>query len=153
MHMLQLKVPPPVIALLCALIIWACSRWLPAYSGEADIRQVIAMVLIATAMVIDLWALAIFKRVRTSIDPRYPHKTSSIVTHGIYAYTRNPMYLGLTLLLSALSIWLGTDFGLVVIIGFIFYITRFQIIPEERLLEEHFKDDYVSYKSRVRRWI
>jgi len=153
MKRLKLKIPPPVVALLCGLLIWALSEVLPAYSRGEEIRHNIAYILLGMAISIDLWALVSFILAKTTIDPRYPHKTSAIVSTGIYSYTRNPMYLGLTLILSALSIWLGAKFGLFAVAGFILYMNNFQIIPEEEHLEKQFGDVYIRYKTSVRRWI
>ncbi|MDX8406306.1 MAG: isoprenylcysteine carboxylmethyltransferase family protein [Mariprofundus sp.] len=89
----------------------------------------------------------------TTIDPRYPHKTTTIVDNGIYAFTRNPMYLGSVLILTSLTVWLGTVFGVLVIGLFIFYMTRFQINPEEEMLTAQFGEAYLNYKATVRRWI
>jgi len=94
-----------------------------------------------------------FRKQQTTIDPRYPHKTSSIVTGGIYNHTRNPMYLGLVLILSATSIYFATRFGFFVIAAFILYMNAFQIKPEEEALEKQFGKAYLNYKSKVRRWI
>ncbi len=153
MKRLSLKIPPPVVALLCGLLIWGLSEALPVHSIEAEIRHSIAYTLLVMAISIDLWALISFRIAKTTIDPRYPKKTSAIVSSGIYRYSRNPMYLGLGLILTALSIWLGAKFGLFVVAGFIMYINKFQIIPEEEHLEKQFGDVYIRYKTTVRRWI
>jgi len=150
---LKLKIPPPVIALLSGLIIWGVSETIPAYMINGELRQTVALTILGMAGAIDAWALISFRRVKTTIDPRYPHKTSSIVSHGIYAYTRNPMYLGLTLILTALTIYLGSILGFIVVTGFILYINRFQIKAEEEALEKQFGEAYLAYKNRVRRWI
>jgi len=152
-HRLRLKVPPPIIALLCGLLIWWLNSILPAYADQATLRRDIALLLLATAMLVDMTALIHFIRARTTIDPRYPHKTSSIVESGIYTYTRNPMYLGLVLILTSLSIWLGSLFGLPVVAVFVYYMTRFQIEAEEEMLTAQFGSAYLAYKARVRRWI
>jgi len=150
---LKLKIPPPIIAILSALIIWGLSETLPTDVINGEIRQIIALIILAMAGAIDAWALISFRMVKTTIDPRYPHKTSTIVSHGIYAYTRNPMYLGLVLILSSLSIYLGTAFGLIVMVLFILYMNRFQIVAEEEALERQFGEAYLDYKNSVRRWI
>lgn len=94
-----------------------------------------------------------FWRVRTTINPLDPGKASYLVTNGIFRMSRNPMYLSLLLLLVAyairldsLTIWLGP-------LIFAAYVTRFQILPEERALAEKFGEAYLDYKHRTRRWI
>jgi len=150
---LRLKIPPPVVALLFALMIWGLSRYLPQHDLATPIRHGIALLLLAIALCIDIWALISFRRAKTTIDPRYPDRTSTIVTSGIYSYTRNPMYLGLAFMLSAWSLWLAAKFGLFLVAAFILYITKFQIRPEEKALKKQFGESYLRYKASVRRWI
>jgi len=141
------------VAVISGLIIWGLSKALPVDDLNPDIRLTVALALAGSAGVIDMWALLSFRKQQTTIDPRYPHKTSSIVTNGIYNYTRNPMYLGLVLILSATSIYFGARLGLLVVAAFILYMNVFQIMPEEEALEKQFGKTYLSYKARVRRWI
>jgi len=110
MKRLRLKIPPPIVAILCALLIWGLSAILTTHSIDITIRHNLSYTLLAIAGLVDLWALLSFRRAKTTIDPRFPHRTSEIVCNGIYRYSRNPMYLGLTLILSAISIWLGAKF-------------------------------------------
>jgi protein-S-isoprenylcysteine O-methyltransferase Ste14 len=135
------------------LIIWKLSELLPTHAIDTGIRHGIAYTLFGMAGAIDIWALLSFRKQKTTIDPRYPHKTSSIVTGGIYHYTRNPMYLGLVLILSAITIYFAARFGFFVVAAFILYMNVFQIRPEEEALEKQFGEEYLSYKTRVRRWI
>jgi protein-S-isoprenylcysteine O-methyltransferase Ste14 len=94
-----------------------------------------------------------FRRQRTTINPLHPEKTSSLVTGGIYRISRNPMYVGMALLLLAWAVYLESPAALLGIGAFIAYITRFQIIPEESLLSRHFGAEFENYRQRVRRWL
>jgi protein-S-isoprenylcysteine O-methyltransferase Ste14 len=94
-----------------------------------------------------------FRRANTTINPVKIEAASSIVTNGIYRYTRNPMYVGLTLLLAGWAIHIAVPFVLLGPLVFILYITRFQIIPEERVLTSKFGGEYRKYQERVRRWL
>lgn len=120
---------------------------------DTDTRRIIALILFAIAACIDIQALFSFRGAQTTIDPRYPHKSTAILATGIYRFTRNPMYLGLAIMLTALTLWLNASPGLIVIAGFIFYINHFQIAAEEEALENLFGDDYLNYKARARRWL
>ncbi|PIP02984.1 MAG: isoprenylcysteine carboxyl methyltransferase [Zetaproteobacteria bacterium CG12_big_fil_rev_8_21_14_0_65_54_13] len=153
MQRLRLKIPPPLVAMLCGLLIWALAELLPVQTAGTALRQMLALFLLALAIGIDMAALIHFRKAGTSIDPRYPHKTTMIVGHGIYARTRNPMYLGLVLILSSLGLWLGSIAALPVIVIFICYMNYFQIAAEEEHLSRRFGDAYRAYKARVRRWI
>ena len=82
-----------------------------------------------------------------------PQQTSELVTTGIYRLSRNPMYLGLLLVLTSWGIYLSNFLVLAVLPLFIFYITKFQIIPEERVMREKFGESFQDYKQSVRRWI
>jgi protein-S-isoprenylcysteine O-methyltransferase Ste14 len=75
------------------------------------------------------------------------------VTGGIFRYTRNPMYVGFTSLLVGWACYLSVPWLLFEPIAFAIFITRFQIIPEERVMSVKFGQDYTDYRQRVRRWL
>jgi len=89
----------------------------------------------------------------TTANPLAPEKASHLTTRGIYAWSRNPVYLGLLALLMALGVHLQSPVTLVGALVFVLYMTRFQIKPEERALAQLFGKDYQTYQSRTRRWI
>jgi protein-S-isoprenylcysteine O-methyltransferase Ste14 len=97
--------------------------------------------------------IAAFRCARTTIDPHRPEAASSLVVGGVYRYTRNPMYLGLTMLLLAWTLYLAVPAALAGPLLFAAYITRFQIIPEERVLAQKFGADYAAYLRKVRQWL
>jgi protein-S-isoprenylcysteine O-methyltransferase Ste14 len=72
---------------------------------------------------------------------------------GVYRWTRNPMYLGMAVLLLAWGLWLANGAALAVISLFVAYLNRFQIAPEERALQARFGDEFTAYRARVRRWL
>ncbi|MEO6986903.1 MAG: isoprenylcysteine carboxylmethyltransferase family protein [Paralcaligenes sp.] len=94
-----------------------------------------------------------FKRAQTTVDPRRPGSASTLVTSGIYRLTRNPMYLGILLVLIAWAIFLGNGLSLLFAFALAMYIHRYQIRPEERFLQEKFGADFARYKAKVRAWI
>ena len=106
-HPLELKIPPPVVALACALLAWRLSVALPAWTLPWPGRHWLAGGLVAIGLALDLSALVAFLRARTTINPLAPARTSSIVRGGAYRFTRNPMYLGLACSLSGLAAWLA----------------------------------------------
>ena len=81
-----------------------------------------------------------------------PSKATSLVTGGIYNYSRNPMYLALLLILLAWGLWLGNAFNILLAAGFVGYMNKFQIIPEETALASKFGKTYHQYCILVRRW-
>jgi protein-S-isoprenylcysteine O-methyltransferase Ste14 len=94
-----------------------------------------------------------FRRANTTVNPLKPQAASSLVTIGIYRYTRNPMYLGLLFLIVAWAVLLSSPFALLGPVTFVAFIGRFQIVPEERVLSALFGEEYAAYKSHVRRWL
>lgn len=96
---------------------------------------------------------AAFRKAQTTVNPLHPERTSAVVSNGIFRVTRNPMYLGLLLVLLGVAVFLWSLPALVGPLLFIAYIRRFQIVPEERALEQKFGTEYVQYKRHVRRWL
>lgn len=152
-HALALKIPPPVVGLVATILIYALAQLWPQWNFDFPFQNVLAIVLGATGLAFDGAAIAAFFAVRTTVNPMAPGSTSSLVTSGLYRVTRNPMYLGLLLILSGVAVYIGNPLALTVIAGFIAYITRFQIMPEEALLRQKFGADYTLYCARVRRWL
>ena len=153
MRALELRVPPPVVALLIGVAMWFGAGELASFQVPLVVRlvafMVIALVGGATALAGDLE----FKRARTTINPFKPENSTALVTSGIYRFTRNPMYVGLTLVLLGWAAFLCSAWALLGPIVFVLYIGRFQIVPEERALSAKFGAAYTEYMARVRRWL
>ena len=94
-----------------------------------------------------------FKKIKTTISPLRPNKTSSLVKSGIYEYTRNPMYLGLLLMLFSIALFLKNFISFLIIPLFVIFINKNQILPEEQILENIFGEEYRNYIKKVKRWI
>ena len=152
MRALELRVPPPVVALLIGAAMWFVARQ-PSLQWPLVVRLVafvvIALVGAATALAGDLE----FKRARTTINPFKPESSTALVTSGIYRFTRNPMYVGLTLVLLGWAAFLCSAWTLLGPVVFVLYIGRFQIAPEERALSAKFGAAYAEYTAHVRRWV
>ena len=108
---------------------------------------------IALALLAPLAAIVQFWRARTTVDPHRPERARALVTSGVYAFTRNPMYLGLALLLLGWAMLLGDAAGFAGPPLFMWLIERVQIRAEERRLSERFGEDYATYVRHVNRWI
>ena len=145
---LELRLPPPLVFLLCAGAMW----WLRG-EGQPGVR---GMALIAALFVggaiMGFGALQRFRHHQTTVSPTRPDQTSCLVTRGVYRISRNPMYLGLLCWLAAWACYLGGAWVWAGPIVLVVWLTRFQIMPEERLLRARFGDEYVVYCQRVRRW-
>lgn len=94
-----------------------------------------------------------FRKVGTTVHPLEPNKATYLVTDGVFRFSRNPMYLGLLLLLIGWAVWLGSASPWLVPPLFVIVLTLVQIIPEERALHQRFGEEYVSYQRSVSRWI
>lgn len=116
-------------------------------------RRPLAGAIAAAGVVIVTLAVARFLRARTTVSPTHPESASALVTSGIYRVTRNPMYLGLLLLLAAWAVLLAHPAPPVLLPAFVVCMNRLQIAPEESALEQHFGAKYIDYKRCVRRWL
>jgi protein-S-isoprenylcysteine O-methyltransferase Ste14 len=153
MRALELKVPPPVVALACGAAIWQLARVLPPLAFDFPGRAPLAAAIALAGLSLDAVSLVRFVRQRTTANPLRPGNTRALVTGGLYRLTRNPMYLGLALVLTAWATYQGNAAGFAMLPVFVAYITRFQILPEERMLAAKFGAEYDAYRRAVRRWI
>jgi protein-S-isoprenylcysteine O-methyltransferase Ste14 len=153
MSSLELKVPPPVLALLLGLLMWLASSLVAPVEVPFGLRVGVALVLASVGLVFGLAGMASFWRAKTTINPTRPTATSSLVTSGAFRFTRNPMYLSLLLYLFAWAAYLSNLLALLFVPVYVLYINEFQIKPEERVLSSLFGPEYAAYKGRVRRWL
>ncbi len=147
------KIPPPVVALACAGLAWAIARYTPGFAFQIPARLLIATLLVIAGFALDFSGLIVFRKAKTTLNPLAPDKSTSIVRGGPYAFTRNPMYLGMALVLLGYCVYLANPLSIFAVLAFAAYITCFQIIPEERLLLSKFGESYASYTRSVRRWL
>lgn len=151
--MLDLKIPPPIVVLVAALLMWLT----PAVAGLVPLtdpaRLLLAAALACVGQGISIAGLVAFRRAKTTVSPVKLDSASSLVVRGVYLCTRNPMYLGFLLTLVAWAVFLLNPLATLWIVVFVLYITRFQIIPEERMLASLFGAEYENYRTQVRRWL
>src|SRR6185503_678662 len=125
MSVLDLKVPPPIVALVLALLMWLT----PAVAGLVQIpysaRVLCAVILVCVGQGISIAGMVAFRRAKTTVNPIKASLASSLVTRGVYRYTRNPMYLGLLLTLLAWAVFLFNPVALLFVPIFVLYINRF----------------------------
>ncbi len=149
---MELKVPPALVFLFFGFLMWAVGAWLPFGAFEFFGQFWLMVALLIGAVLIAGIALIQFFLSRTTIDPIHPLKSTTLVTTGIYQFSRNPMYLALLMILLAWGIWLGNAFNTLTAAGFVYYMNAFQIRPEEKHLRELFGTEYKQYCTMVRRW-
>lgn len=153
MTALDHKIPPLVIMLLCAVLAWVLARSAPGVSVVLPVRTLIVVLLLVAGVLLAVAGVRAFRKADTTVDPRSPDQSRSIVRSGPFGFTRNPMYLGMVLVLFGFCAYLANPMALIGVVVFAAYITRFQIIPEERLLLAKFGEPFAQYMRSVRRWI
>lgn len=147
------RIPPPILMLVAAALMWALCRWLPVAHWIDRPWNRLGVIPAAIGVAIAVAAIRRFHKASTTVNPMDPGKASQLVTDGVFRMSRNPMYLGLTLLLIGWAIWLQSASPWVIPLLFVILITRVQIIPEERALEHLFGPQYLAYRRSVARWI
>ena len=148
---MKTKIPPPIIALICIFINYL-STYLINPIKFPNI-EIIGGLILLLGVVTAVLATLLFKKDKTTVNPRNPEKTTTLVTNGIFSITRNPMYLGLFFSISSTILFFGSWFGIIILMFFVWYINKFQIIPEEEAMEKLFGNKYNEYRQKVRRWI
>jgi protein-S-isoprenylcysteine O-methyltransferase Ste14 len=132
---------------------WFASALVAPVVVPFGVRVGAALALVVIGLSISISGMVSFRRAKTTINPSKPSAASSLVTSGVYRYTRNPMYLGLSITLMAWGVFLSNALALLAVPLFVLYINRLQIIPEERVLSSLFGAKYAAYKEKVRRWL
>jgi protein-S-isoprenylcysteine O-methyltransferase Ste14 len=146
--------PPPFVFVAAFLVGMALDRWVMEFrfgNASRPVLLVAGWLLIALGLCVMLWAVWTFTRARTSVLPFRP--ATAMVTSGPYRFSRNPMYVGLTLLYVGLSLLTGMAWPLVMLPLALVALTALVIRREERYLEAAFAAEYAAYRSRVRRWL
>lgn len=152
-NVLENRLPPPLVLLICVALVWVGYRtfgketaglWETGPWGVPYIIFGVAVILLGVIQ---------FRIEKTTVNPLDPEQASALVSGGVFSYTRNPMYLGMALILLGQIVSLGWPPGLIVLLAFIFYIQIFQIRPEERAMRALFGETFSHYCNQVRRWI
>jgi protein-S-isoprenylcysteine O-methyltransferase Ste14 len=151
--MLETRVPPPVVLLIAALLAWGISRAWPGMEVLIPARRALYWTLAGLGLAVAAAGVLEFFRAGTTVNPMRPAKVSSLVTSGIYRFTRNPMYVGDVLILAAVVVFFANPLCLAAVALFIAWMNVLQIPAEERALRERFGEAYDAYRARVRRWI
>ena len=145
------RIPPPIVTFICGISIYFSKSFFNQFLNFSN--NAISFFLLICGLIVFISAVRSFKKQKTTVNPLKPKQASSLVTSGIFRFSRNPMYLGLLLVLLGISIILNLIGGFFLISLFILYLNLFQIIPEENAMVDLFKDEFLEYKENVRRWI
>ena len=147
------RIPPPIVTLLAGAAMWALDRWLPLGRWLGSPWRASAALPALAGIALVVAAAGRFRAARTTVNPLEPAKASALVTGGVFRWSRNPMYLGLLLLLTGWALWLGSASPWLVLPPFAVFMTVVQIAAEEVALARVFGADYLAYRRTVSRWI
>ena len=153
LQQLSLRIPPLVQLLIVAAFMWLIARWLDTGETYSTWHGLLFVLFTAAGLITIGVAVFTLYRFGTTIDPRHPSLATKLVSVGIYSYSRNPIYLGLLLLLIAWNIHLNSFYAGVGLPLFVVAMTVLQIIPEEQQMAAKFGIDYFGYCEKVRRWL
>ncbi|GAB4184382.1 MAG: isoprenylcysteine carboxylmethyltransferase family protein [Wenzhouxiangellaceae bacterium] len=128
-------------------------KLLPFASYDVAWTQTAAAVFLLSGIALGVLGGGRLERSDTTSDPTQLDQANVLVTGGIYRFSRNPMYLGFLLILTACALYLQNLLCFAALPVFIVAMTRLQIVPEERALRQRFGDRYREYQQRVRRWL
>lgn len=153
MKFLELKVPPVALFILVLVASYFSAQQLSTGAIGMPFKLIVLGVGIVLSGVIGLAGVWEFRKQKTTVNPIKVETASTVVDSGIFGYTRNPMYLGLFILLFCFGYFFQNIFSVLLSFAFVIYMNQFQIKPEERALEQLFGAEYVDYKQKVRRWV
>lgn len=148
---LELKIPPVLQVIILAGLMWALASLLPGLGFAFPASLFLGLV--TAGVVFAVLGVLAFRSAGTTVDPRVPEQSASLVVSGVYRISRNPMYVGFLLILTGWGAFLGNIASLLLLPVFVLYMNRFQIVPEERYMREKFGDSYRQYERAVRRWL
>jgi protein-S-isoprenylcysteine O-methyltransferase Ste14 len=146
-----IRIPPPILTIIHITMAILLGALAPLPIPLPPLIQWVGLIFAALGFIIGVLAFVEFKRARASVNPK--GSTKSIVTTGIYGYTRNPIYLGFVFMLIGLPLNMGTYWGIILVWPLVTFMNNMTIKHEEAYLEKKFGEAYTSYKSRVRRWL
>lgn len=151
--MLNNKIPPPLVMLIFGALMWGSTFVVVPMTVAYALKLGIAVFIVVLGVIFDILSIYSFRKHKTTVNPLKPETSNSLVVSGTYQLSRNPMYVGMAMFLTAWSVYLASPVALLGVVGFVLYITEFQIKPEERALESLFGNEFVEYKAKVRRWL
>ncbi len=150
---LDLKISPVALSCLTGLLMWLVATNWPAAAIQLPYAPPAGLLAAAAGITICMLAVVRFRRHRTTVLPFRPAAATALVTDGVYRFTRNPMYLGMLLVLAGWGLWLEHAGALLLLPPYVLWLHWFQILPEERAMTARFGDDYRAYQRNVRRWV
>ena len=145
------RIPPPIVTIICGITIYYSKSFFNQFFSYSN--NIISLFLLILGLLVFLSAVKSFRIQKTTVNPLEPKQASSLVTSGVFKFSRNPMYLGMLIILLSLSFKFNLIGGMTISLFFYIFITKFQIIPEEAAMNELFGNEFIDYSKKTRRWI
>jgi len=149
--MKTIKIPPPILVLILTSLVYFSSTKLE--SIYLPYRQTVSVLILIIGIVVIISPVFDFIKSKTTVNPIKFQNVNRLVTTGIYRYSRNPMYLGMILIIISTTVYYLNFLSVFSPLIFYIWINKFQISREEIFLEGKFGNEYLKYKSKTRRWI
>ena len=147
----MIKIPPPLIVLTLIISIYFSSKKIDLINIPFQLE--ISFFILSLGILVFINPVLKFIKLKTTINPIQFEETNRLVTSGIFKYSRNPMYLGMLMIIISTSIFYLNIYSILTPFLFVFWINKFQIKREEIFLTEKFGKEYLSYKNKTRRWL
>jgi len=148
---LKIKIPPPIIVIFLISAVYFSSNLTIGF--DLPFKKTLSLLLLFIGLLIIFIPVFQFIKSKTTINPQSFKNVNNLVSSGIFKISRNPMYLGMLIIISSTVVYYFNYFSIFAPFIFYFWINEFQIKREEKKLEEKFGSDYMKYKSQTRRWI
>ena len=149
--MKTIKIPPPILVIILTSLVYFSSTKLELI--YLPYRQIVSIIILIIGLIVIVSPVVDFMKSKTTVNPVKFKNVNRLVTTGIYRYSRNPMYLGMILIIISTTVYYLNFLSVFSPLIFYIWINKFQINREEIFLEDKFGREYLEYKSKTRRWI
>jgi protein-S-isoprenylcysteine O-methyltransferase Ste14 len=145
------RIVPPVWLMLTMLFMYLLNAFVPLAPVFSYVFMPFGQVLVFLGFSLVFLSVRCFKKARTPLKPFVPVK--AVITTGPFRYSRNPVYLGMFMIVTGWAIYLTSFSPWLPAMGFVWMICRYWVPMEELQMEREMGDAYLAYKKQVRRWL
>jgi len=149
----KFRVPPLALTVIMAVLMYFSRLYVSPFPIPEILKITLSLALLFGGCLFSVLGVGYFRKNKTTVDPTRPELATTLVTSGVYAITRNPMYVGFLLFLLSLGVYFANYLAMFMALIFFIYMSKVQIACEEKALDLLFGEDYREYKMRVRRWL
>ena len=145
------RIPPPIVTLICGISIYYSKSFFNQFLNFSN--NGISLFLLILGLIVFISAVRSFRKQKTTVNPLKPKQASSLVTSGIFRFSRNPMYLGMLIILLSISFKFNLLGGIIISLFILHFYYKISNFPEEEAMNELFGDKFTQYSNTTRRWI